>query len=194
MIIPDGYAQVNLKFGGAAAPTGAEMTFGVDVTGFTGDPLDAATAVANAWNVEDMPEQQVDGIELQGVLVKFGPNATGPSAELGVSIPGTVSQDGSPPMVSALISKTTAFGGRAGRGRMFMPGVPEQSVNEAGALGDTYVGNLQGAATAFAANMVLADLPPVLLHAEGSPISTPTPVTNFVVQTQSATQRRRNRR
>lgn len=194
MIIPTGFAQANLKFSGTAAPTGAEITLGFDLSEFGGNPADAAQIIADEWDAAGMDARQVDGITLANVLVKFGPNSIGPSAEVGVDIPGTTSDDGAGPQVAALCQKITAIGGRAGRGRFYLPGISENSFVESGQLGDTFIGNLNASLVSWLLGMGTADLTPVLLHAEGSPVESPTPITTIVCAGQIATQRRRNRR
>lgn len=194
MIIPTGFAQVNLKFTGSALPTGAEMTFGVDHTGYSGDPLAAGEDIFDIWDGADLEGLQNTTTFLTGVLVKFGPNSTGPSAEYVNSKQGTNGGDAYNPNTAYLVHKATALGGRAGRGRMYMPGVNEGDVDGTGVVDGTLLGLLNTRWAAFAAALVLADLPMVLLHGPGSPISTPTLVTGVTVDQKVATQRRRLRR
>ena len=194
MEIPSGYAQANLKFTGSAAPTGAEITIGLDVSLYGTTPTDLAQDIAEGWNTAGIDALVVDGIALTQVLVKFGPQATGPSGLWTGNIGGTVSQDGSAPMVALLVHKVTALGGRAGRGRFYHPGLSEQVVDESGVVGDTTLGNWLTALDTFHGILVAVDAPPVVLHSDGSPISTPTPVTAFLPTEQVGTQRRRNRR
>lgn len=194
MIIPAGFAQVNLKFTGADLPTGAEMTFGIDNQTAGDTPADIALAVADAWTTAGLPASQNVGVTLSSILVKVGPNATGPSAELAQTIPGTVTGDSDPPQTAMLVQKVTNFGGRAGRGRMYQPGVPEAFVNGAGALTGTTASIVQGLWEEFRSILEAGDHELVLLHAEGSPLSTPTPIIGLTVDGQCASQRRRNRR
>lgn len=194
MEIPNGYAQANYLFEGDALPTGAEMTLAWDVGGFSGSVQDCADALVVAWNqtaIDDMYSLQV---ALVGILVKFGPTATGPSA-LGVtSTPGSASAAAVPPNTAALVHKQTNFGGRAGRGRMYFPGMPEGSVTSAGVLDENWRAALETELNDMVAAAILADLTPVLLHGADSPITVPTPVTGLAVSGTVATQRRRLRR
>lgn len=190
MIIPAGYSQVNLKFGGVAVPLGAEMTFGVEnptamlpgqIADFVGDTL-----VGNAF-----AGFLVTGSGLISILVKNGPNATGPSEELGYIIAGTQSGAGGGAAVSVLISKVTALGGRKGRGRMFQPGVTESVVDPGGVLQTVHATALNTCWTGIKADLAAGDLPMHLLHGDAT---APTEIVNLNVQTVVATQRRRQRR
>lgn len=193
MIIPVDFAQVNLIFTGPGVPTGAEVTFGVDnsVGSYTAALL--ADAVDTAFSDSFVAFSIAEGVNLTSIKVKKGPNATGamfiePSGNDGQGDPTGA------PNLAFLIRKETAIGGRAGRGRMFLPGVPETSVDPGGQITSTAVTNLQGQLDNFLLELEGVDLPLVVLHSAGSPISTPTPITGLSVQTTGATQRQRLRR
>lgn len=188
-LIPAGYSQVNLRFTGVYLPNGAEMVFGVDNTvGATPDAI--ALDVENAWVTADMDANQTDGVTLSSILVKNGPNSTGPSAERGVSSTGDKTTPGWGPQVSFLIRKSTALGGRRGRGRMYMPGGAEADINGAGQIEAATLTALQTDCTAFLNALLAADCPMVLLHSDAT---TPTLVTALTVDATAATQRRRLR-
>lgn len=193
MEIPVGYAQVNLLFTGLSVPTGAQCTFGVDVSGFTGTPLDAGNEILGAWLTAGVAVVQTDTTTLAGVLVKFGPVETGPSATAPGSITGGISSTGASPAVAALVKKETAFGGRAGRGRMYLPGMGEANVETTGTLNTTYRAAVEENLEDFRAICDSVSLPWVLLHGEGSPFA-PYPITGLSVDPVVATQRRRQRR
>ena len=142
MIIPDGTAQANLLFTGSGVPTGAQITLGLSVDTFVGTPTDAAAVVIDAWDDSNIENQLVNQVALTGVLVKFGPNATGPAAQVSANIPGASTQDGVTPNVSVLVQKNTGLGGRSGRGRFYIPGLPESTVLSSGIIGpSTAVGD-----------------------------------------------------
>lgn len=194
MIIPVGYCQTNLKFTGSSAPSGAEITLGLDLGGIFSEPSAVADAVEFAWNNAGVAANQSNTITLSSILVKFGPNSTGASHELTTATTGGDSGAGLWPGSAVLVTKATAAGGRAGKGRFFLPGIGESAVNQSGVVGDTFLGNLQTDLDTFYDNLVGGDLQPVVLHGASSPISSPTPITAFIAQPQIATQRRRNRR
>src|SRR6476646_5087725 len=110
-VIPVNFSQVNLQFSGTAAPTGAEVTFGVDnSTGLT--PAAIESAVYVNWNTNLRPLTQ-SLLTLATILVKNGPNSTGPFVQVSH---GTVGGSVSPccsPQVAYLIRKATILGGRA---------------------------------------------------------------------------------
>ena len=194
MIIPTGFAQANFKFTGAAVPTGAEVTMGLFVDTFTGDPEAAADAAANAWGTALMQGLQTIDITLSSVLVKFGPNATGPSFERPTGIQGTQTDATAAPNLALLVRKNTSGGGRTGRGRFYIPGVSEDDINEGGVLSGGYLSLAVTACNDFHTELVAADLTPALLHSAGSPVQQPLPITSFSPDATAATQRRRMRR
>lgn len=194
MIIPDGYAQVNLIFTGSGVPTGAEMTFGVDLNNPALSPADVGNLVTANYDGADLEGMKTNQLALSGVLVKFGPTETGPSSLVGASITGNAAGTAVPPNTSVLIHKNTAFGGRAGRGRMFYPGIPEAQVDQSGIIVGTWLAFLNTRWNAFRTGMEGDDLPLVLLHGASSPISTPSPIFSLEASATVATQRRRLRR
>lgn len=194
MEIPTGFAQVNWHFGGLAAPTSGETTLGIDhhLTGDT--PEDVLQTVADAFGASNFFDNFSTQIQVVRMSIKFGPTATGPSAELATAFVGTFGAQAVAPNTSVLIRKGTAFGGRAGRGRMYWPGVSESSVDSAGVVDSTLVDDLNTTIEAFVAALVLGDIQPVLLHGDGSPLTTPSPLTSMSADSRAATQRRRLRR
>lgn len=193
MIIPDGYAQVNHRFGGTAAPSGAEITYGVILMDEDLEPADVAEACSDAF-VATLLLMVTESLILTNTHVKFGPNSTGPEADHGVSEAGDNSGSGVPPNTSILITKQTNFGGRQGRGRFFLPGAVEASVGVDGTIVNPYYSDIQSNANSFLAALEAADVPMALLRAESSPIQTVPPVTALAVSNKVATQRRRLRR
>lgn len=108
---------------------------------------------------------------------------------------------GAPGNCAFLVQKRTGFVGRKFRGRLFLPGVYESSwINEDGTVEPTIVADLQArfddllgiGTTPNRAWTDVADISGVvLLH---SSLTAPTPVSQYVVQPQLATQRRRMRK
>lgn len=193
MEIPANYAQINLKFGGTLYPSGAQITYGVDATGFD-EPAVIADLAGDAWSSANLAPRMTDGCDLQSILVKIGPTATGPSAEVGYVILGTGAGDGAPPNTAILVRKVTPQGGRAGRGRFYFPGVSELDAQGGGNLDPEERSNLQDVLDDVLEKHSVAEIPWVLLHGAGSPISIPTVITSLQVDGRLATQRRRLRR
>lgn len=194
MIIPVGFSQVNLLFGGTAVPLGAQMTFGVENT-TDADPATIAALVDAAYNTAEVYKSQSTSCGLTGILVKNGPNATGASAQIAVSRTGSYAQPALPPNVSVLVRKFTAVGGRKGRGRMFFPAFVEGQVTEGGVIAPAEMTPLQTRFAAFRTGMRTAGIPPFLLHSgTGGFADLPNEITGFTVENKVATQRRRLRR
>lgn len=187
-VIPAGFSQHTVFFAGSALPNGAAVTYGADWdAGLSlNDEADLAT---QAWN-DNMLENQSSVIALQGVLVKRGPNADGPSVRSFVNILGGVGTAAISPSVCALIKKGTALGGRKHRGRMYIPGMVEANVGEAGLLGVTYRTDLQTDVAQWGLDLSVGGVELVILHNDNT---TPTPVTALTVDALTATQRRRLR-
>jgi hypothetical protein len=191
-VIPSGFAQINWKFTGTSCPNGAEVTLGVDISSFSGSPADAAGDAITAYNDNVDPIMPAT-VTLASVLVKFGPNATGPSAEVSSGNAGSGGGASTSPNVCWLVHKTTALGGRAGRGRMYWPGVQESEVDPSGTLSGAFVTGAQTAMDNFLGDLGTALLIPVVLHGAASPLSSPTTILELNVDGVAATQRRRLR-
>ncbi len=194
MIIPEDYAQVNLFWTGTGLPTGGQTAFGLKVDGFGGGPDDAAGEVETAWEASGIMEELTQQVVITSIMVKFGPNLTGPSAVLSVGIGGDIDNPCVPANTTILLHKNTAAGGRAGSGRMYLPGAADDDVSNTSEFNPGRVANLTAAATTLLGDLTAADLPMVLLHGEGSPITVPTFVTSITCDGKVATQRRRLRR
>lgn len=190
MIIPVDFAQVNLIYTGPDVPTGAENTFGVALV----DPGDTPNTVGLkviARYTTDIAPTSTTGVTLSGVLVKFGPNATGPAALVPASVAGSNTGSQVTPQVSYLVTKNTALGGREGKGRMYVPGIEEGSLTAGGVMSGGVQTALQASWDAFLGHLVDDDIAMNLLHTSAT---VPTVVDSLSVASQAATQRRRNRR
>lgn len=193
-VIPVGYSQVNLKFTGAAVPRGAEVTFGVANTTFL-SPTGVAALVEDSLGDFTAWASFSNLAKITSILVKNGPNATGPFAEVPANSGGTGTSEAAPPNVAVLVRKHTAYGGRAGSGRFYFPSPLDNVVDGAGNLLSGTRTALQNAFDAFAMSLDANLIPLVLLHGPNSPIgdSAPTPITGLNVDSRVATQRRRLR-
>lgn len=190
MTIPVGFAQITYQYLSTAYPLGAAWTIGCDPTGAL-SPDDVA-ALALAEHTQHLSAVQNVATTLTGVLVKFGPDATGPSSQVAATVPGTVNDPASPAGVAVLIRKNTALGGRRGRGRIYFPGIWDGAVSAGGTVASGTVDAIQLAINSWNNELRIGlggDL--VLLHAD---LTTPTVISSFSVQSTVATQRRRQRR
>jgi len=193
LLIPAGFCQVNLFWTGASVPTGAQCTFALDAQASAQTPTEIGNVVVDAYQTAGFSINLANNVNLVKVLVKEGPNATGPSAEVATGLNSSGGTAGTA-NTATLVSKNTALGGRQGRGRMFLPGVQEDQIDGAGVIAPAVVAALQSDVELMFSEIAVSDLFPVLLHDEASPITTPTPITSFTVQSTAATQRRRMRR
>lgn len=192
MPIPALFGQINAIHTGTAIPFGAQWTLGVGTAAYLSDLAAIDAAFETALNNSGIYQFVSSNVAMTSVLVKVGPDATGPSATFPANEPGgDTSTDY--PQAAYLVTKNTDLGGRAGRGRLFIPGVPPDNVEPGGALNGTVLTGLQTAVTDLLGELGGADLPPYLLHQAGSPISTPTEITGLTVSSKIATQRRRLR-
>lgn len=194
MIIPVGYGQVNFIYTGANVPNGAQWTLGIDLDGFPGDPATAADVIAVNYDEADIESVIATFVDLVGILVKYGPTETGPSALKSFSVPSDGGASTENPSTSTLIRKQTALGGRRGRGRFYLPTPPVGGLVGGGNLNSTFQTQVQDRFDDFYDKMVADSLQPVVLHGAGQTATpVPTPITSFVVDSRIGNQRRRNR-
>lgn len=189
-VIPDGYAQANFRFTGESAPNGAEVTLGLNLAFSSATPTEVAGICGGKWEDSVLPFQ-CDDISLDEVLVKFGPTATGPSGVSQFGTPGGDVGASEAPAVSVLVRKLTDLGGRAGRGRMYIPGIRDTRVDSSGHVDGTYATDLGIGLVTFKDALEAEDLGLVVLHGPESPLTVPTPIQFLIVQQYVGTQRRR---
>lgn len=194
MIIPADFAQANFRFTGVALPNGAELTLGLDIALYPGTPAALATGLGADFVSSGFLPLMSSEVSMSSVLVKFGPNATGPSAVSPVAGGGTGASTSVTPNVTTLIRKNTAFGGRSGRGRWYFPGCNEANVANNGDVSGAYITAMNTALITFLGKIETRDVTPVLLHGVDAPLTIPTPITSMQCQPLAATQRRRLRR
>lgn len=108
--------------------------------------------------------------------------------------PGAVNQPALPSNSAVLVKKRSGLAGRTNRGRCFVPGVPEQNVDELGVLLTAFFNTIQTNWSAFrVAVEAHAEFDGLsILHAPLS-VETPTAITAMVIDQRIATQRRRLR-
>lgn len=190
MHIPVGYLNLQFLFttpGGRNALTAVGMdALGVD--------LAAVQSAAASWEENDFWDNADDSWTFTGLRAIVG--MTNPSEpvvfEAASNQAGGNAGVSAPPQVSFLFRKRTLRGGRAGRGRNYVPGVPNDYLTDAGGLGgavsailttwtdslDDLMANL-GSTTAY------------LLHSD--PELEPDEITTWELDGTVATQRRRLR-
>jgi hypothetical protein len=202
--LPDGFAQASLKFKGTALRYPGACVIGLNVDEAGSTPENTAAVIAGAW-ATSFEDVQSSGVTLESILVKFGPIETGPSAEVVYNDVGGSASSSSSPQVSCLIRKNSLMGGKRGKGRMYIPGIPEGVVDPDGTIISATLSLWQTAANAFYSSLATGLRPMYLLHRTrepgttkptdpGSPAPIPSLVTSLSAQSVVATQRRRLRR
>jgi hypothetical protein len=193
--IPAGYALIAFHHTQDLALHPQVTTLGAFVELFSGGPDELAETCGGAWSDNIVPSMS-DDVAFLECTVKLGPNDTGPTGASSFSATGGNVGTSLAPQVSFLVKKRTASGGKANRGRMFVPGPTEADVNSGGVVTGGVVDALQGAFGDFFSDLVAADIAPVILHAISEAVPdppAPTIITEFQVDSVVATQRRRLR-
>ena len=196
VIVPEGFSNVTLLWLSNGAPRYKTISFGV--TGPIADPDDAQTIadnmfgyftaagrpcvaanMVNTWSFEGVSvTQTVDGFPVLGQhFVHIQGTKTGPSDSSNTAM---------------IVKKRTSAGGRRNRGRMFMPAaaLDETVIDQNGFISAASVTLLQAMWDSVYGAIVGALYIPVLFHSDGG---VPTGVTQFSVESQVGTQRRRMR-
>lgn len=191
MFIPEGYMNVQI---GMVAPNGrhALVSCGATAEGELSTAATAAFAAAqdsDYWTV-------VASASWHMTLARLVIGTSDPSAPIVFEASGDEtgggSSEGIQPATCLLVRKKTLLGGRAGRGRTFLPGLVEGGVSPAGFLtGDTAAVLAAGEAWWDEIISTGLDSTPVLLHTTDE--HEPSVITAFEASSQVATQRRRLR-
>lgn len=190
--LPDGkHGELTIFFTGAGVPTGAAVVYGVRNNTVDWSAAHAQTLLNN-W-VAAFNGVVSGSVAATRARLKAGPNLTGPIFDVtSAGVMGGAAMGAA--AVSVGITKNTALGGRRGRGKTFVPGVPEADVDPGGTLAAARLTAWQTAATGFFATFATNNWDMVLLHSPASLAITPTTVTSTTVSSVVRTQRRRQRR
>lgn len=192
-VIPVGYAQINWRFTGASLANPAECVMGIITTEYASDLPHLAEDMYTLFS-DTLLHALCNTTMLESCTVKEGPNDLGPMAVFSGTDVGGQASAGASSAVSMLVHKVTAAGGRANRGRMYLPGACETNVNPNGALTPTFFSTFEGYVASFKAAFDDYLVTPYVLHGPGSPVATPTQIVDFRADPTVATQRRRQRR
>jgi len=204
LYVPEGFAHCSLEFSGAALPTAAAITFGVDHSESSLTPQQVGASISAAWTT-NIKSTITPDVTLATVHVKFGPMDDGPFVDVAAGITGTGTGANDAPVVALLVRKNTTIGGKRGHGRMFVPGLASTVATINGSVSGSDLSNRNTAWNAFLTDLDNGNTPMVLLHNYGTyvnkkgeevtvPPREPSPVTSLSVQNMVATQRRRQRR
>lgn len=193
MLIPTGFAQVNITYEVGTWPYRPQNVFGVKTTEFVGTTTEFAEAIYDIW-VAEMCAYMTTDVDILQARVKYGPNATGPTEDWNGAASGDETGPTTQPAECMLIRKNTSLGGRQGRGRFYLPGMRSTFLTPSGLWDSSLVTSQQTEVNQWLAAMIAADIPPVLLHGVGTSDTTPEDIVSLTVDSRVATQRRRNRR
>jgi hypothetical protein len=196
--IPVGFGQVLHSIEVVGDNERMAITYGIQLEGTgAGVPQNAVDGCAAVYASQLNP-QMGNTVILRQTELRFGSEAGPPGVAVSVlSATGAQAIDLLPQNCAYLVDKRTALAGRRGRGRFYIPGVPEDSCSNIGIISqgkfDSMNLALAGFLTGLANHAAIVGM--VLLHSVGPlPTLVPTPVTSLVLQSKIATQRRRLRK
>lgn len=191
--IPPGFAECIIPITSSASSHVATITFGLDMGSSAGSPESCdliLTAFAESIGL-DMDSNTLAGPTTLLVGQDGGPPVTVVGT---ITDPGDVTRASLPANCAALYKKSSATGGRRGRGRFFVPWVVGTAeTDEGGIISSGVLPGLNTHAAAFLAALVTeSGMSMVVLHSPGiSTAGPPSAVTSLTVDRLIATQRRR---
>lgn len=199
LIIPPGYSQLVMRMTLTGDPEPIVNTIGVQ-HGVSIDFQDLVNALDVAWKLTPGIRAEVSNqYAFVGCTLYVGQDGGPPAIYESTNPPEQGGGAGAPlpQNCGVLVTKRTAVAGRRNKGRWYVAGIGEGAVDATGTIAGVTVTAWQNAVNATFANMQLGtavdDL--VILHTAGgtTPPGLPTPITQMVVQSKMATQRRRLR-
>jgi hypothetical protein len=199
MATPAGYADCSYELKHTLMTRSAFLTFGCDPTAT--DPNSVATGLSAAFAAAGSLFQAIDSnVQLTRTRVSLGTDGGEDLVGVSSQVVACTNNLNSPPANCAvLVHKTTARGGRRGRGRMYIPwACTSAALTENGSIAASDITKVNNAVAAWLAAVSGTVGPVVLLHRPSLPgvahPSTPGPpnnVTGTNVDPVIATQRRR---
>ncbi len=200
LIIPPGFGQAVYEISLTNDDEIMVVTMGHNLSAWGGSFQDAAEDLFAAFKANMAPQLGNDYFA-EGVTLYVGQDGGPPLVfqSTGARQAGSSSMNTLPQNSAYLIRKRTGAAGRRGRGRIYLPGVPEAAVSNTGVLVASQITAVQAAATGWFSELTAPTFglasPPVVLHrSEGIGVEPPpTVITSFSVAAQIATQRRRLR-
>lgn len=191
MPIPEGFSSVLVRIALTGDSDEMAVTFGMELTsGYDQSSADVTSATVSDWIRSLLNSSySYNGIVVTAQLAGDDPVIFESSTDAGA---GLGAGNCVPQNTAYLLRKRTALGGRRNRGRMFVPGVPEAAVSNAGELTAPTVSDINDVNDVFLASLATFLTPMVILH-RNDPFLPPTEVTALICQSTVATQRRRLR-
>lgn len=183
LIIPPGFGSAAFVFTSATGTSPFVTTLGVDLTGVGGDYVSAADFLKQTYATR-LSALSSNVLTLDRVTLSIGQDGPGGSVDSQTAPQAMTGAGAVGPMAMAVIvRKVTNQFGRAGRGRMFLPGSAyETSVDPDGSVIPAYRTTINTALNLFFGDLSedgeFPGTPPVLLHGPGG--GAPTPITGLV--------------
>jgi len=188
-----GFADVSMELTLTGFSRPAYITYGIDPS--ETNPVLIAADLYNAWNYAGSVNSVMDSnTTLTGIRVSLGTDGGGDIVASPLyTLVGGAGKSSVPPNCAVLVHKTTARGGRRGRGRLFIPWMlAETEVDEAGIIMAATITTFNAALAVWLGRLNASNMPMVVLHGPGR---TPTPAPDVVTQLAAdrliSTQRRR---
>lgn len=198
LVVPPGFGLASIYLTDATGTPPFVTTIGLDLTPAGGNYIDAANNVLASY-IDAFQGITSEDARIDRVLLYVGADGGSGSIESTDNGAFGIRDADMAPFAMALIArKVTSNLGRSGKGRMFVPCVlADADVNAGGNLESGSQTVFQTAINNFYNNLLTADptmeLQPVLLHSEGSPSTTPTPIQGLLAANQVGWIRKRIR-
>jgi hypothetical protein len=200
-VIPDGFAHVLHSLTLAGDPEPMAVTYGVGLESTSGsNQLPQLAQDLHGLFGSNMMPKLVNKYSLTRTMLRAGQADLAPdfTAEFNGVTVGTGVGNTLPQNCAILVKKATGLAGRRNRGRFYLPGIDESTVNEVGIITAATVTSIQNALNTFltAVNGNLAVTNMVIIHQGPGdvPFLPPTPVTQLICDPLISTQRTRLRR
>lgn len=190
LVVPPGFAQATFVLSQEGDPEPMNNVVGVEWSP-VGNVQDTVEGLYVAYQDNFLPEMCAD-THLLAVRVSIAQDGGGRLVfEYFFDADGDEAELPLPNNTAYLLQKRSEEGGRRGRGRMFVPGVPASDVTGAGVLASTRIAALTTRAAQFLSDLEDLGTPMVLFHSV-APFD-PTPVILLTPAQKVATQRTRMR-
>jgi hypothetical protein len=199
IVIPPDFVGVQVLLRHVSATHQGEITYGLDITSFTGTMAELADTQTTAYS-DNFGTYTDIGVQIGPTLISVGA-ASPPYLRVDgtETLGGDVEGETMPSNVAALMRKRSLQAGRGGRGRNYLPWIlRDNQVDDVGNVEATALSNLQDAADGWyeAAGQVGGTdgaTPIVILHDSGASTAADDPafVTSLSIDALVATQRRR---
>lgn len=184
--IPNGWYEASMEHHLTGSLRPAIVTLGL---GYLGGTLeDDAQEIADLWAVT-LVQSMADVWSYTNFKLR---DADGTIYERAESTGGATAHTAATPNVAFLFHKQTGNGGRAERGRWYLPGVSEQDVDAVGVVVGSKLTELAANLGNYLDGLTTNHFAPFLLH--NDPLRPPSAITQIAISPLAATQRRRMRK